>query len=420
MMQNKEAYNSVIRARTSLILKHPFFASLALRLTVQEDESCHTAWTDGEVFAYNPDYISILSQDKLEGLAAHVVMHPACNHHKRRQMRDPKLWNRACDYAINWILLDAGLILPDGHLYLEEYRNRSAESVYEILYRENGGDDSEGEASEEDGQNSEEEEQDEQKENKEEVTGEQGDDGEETPPSLNDPGLSGEIRDVRDGALGKDDSSNETDWDEALVQAAHNAREIGKLPAGLARLLDNTINPKLNWQELLARFIERSARSDYSWLTPNRRYIHQNIYFPSLSNSELSQIVIGIDTSGSITSYELNRFAAEISGIMEQYPASIHLIYCDTKVQDYQLFERSDLPVTINPKGGGGTDYRPVFELIGHEALDPACLIYLTDMECINFPTSEPDYPVLWVKSGTSPRRPPFGEVLLMEKNSEN
>ncbi|MBL4902077.1 MAG: hypothetical protein JKY62_05445 [Desulfocapsa sp.] len=128
-MQNHNAYKSVIRARTSLLLNHPFFASLALRLTVQEDTSCQTAWTDGNVFAYNPDYINILSQAKLEGLAAHLVMHPACNHHKRRQSREPKMWNRACDYAINGILLDAGFTLPDAYLYLEEYRGRSAESV---------------------------------------------------------------------------------------------------------------------------------------------------------------------------------------------------------------------------------------------------------------------------------------------------
>ena len=413
-MQDQKAYKSIIRARTSLILNHPFFASLALRLTLQEDTTCHTAWTDGKVFAYNPEYINILSQAKIEGLAAHLVMHPACNHHKRRQSRDPKMWNRACDYAINWILLDAGFTLPDAYLYLEEYRGRSAESVYQILQQGQGEKDSTEDGEQEaDGQNSEQEEEEEQVKPEQSDSDSPDDSGEEeqqTPDG--DPGLSGEIRDALDGDSGNDRPSTETDWDEAFIQAVHNAREIGKLPIGVACLIDKKINPKLNWQELLARFIERSARSDYSWLTPNRRYIHQGLYFPSLSNSELNRVVVGIDTSGSIAPDELSQFAAEISGIMEQYPASIHLIYCDIKVHDYKVFERSDLPVTINPKGGGGTDYRPVFQLIDREGLDPACLIYLTDMECISFPEFEPDYPVVWVKVGTNLREPPFGEVI--------
>jgi predicted metal-dependent peptidase len=147
-------------------------------------------------------------------------------------------------------------------------------------------------------------------------------------------------------------------------------------------------------------------------MSPNRRYIHQGIYFPSLSNSELNRIAIAVDTSGSIVPDDLSQFAAEISEIMEQYPASVHLIYCDMKVQHYQVFERSDLPMTMKPKGGGGTDYRPVFQLIDREAFNPACLVYLTDMECLSFPEFAPDYPVLWINVGTNLREPPFGEVI--------
>ncbi len=415
-MQDQKAYKSVIRARTSLLLNHPFFASLALRLTVQEDTSCQTAWTDGKVFAYNPDYINILSQAKLEGLAAHLVMHPACNHHKRRQSREPKMWNRACDYAINGILLDAGFTLPDAYLYLEEYRGRSAESVYEHLQQGQEENDSNEDEEDDNGQNSAQKEQEEQEEQnkKEQPESDSQNDGteEEQQASDGDPGQSGEVRDAISGASAVDSPSMETDWDEAFIQAVHNAREIGKLPNGIAAFIEKKINPKVNWRELLARFIERSARSDYSWMSPNRRYIHQGIYFPSLSNSELNRIAIAVDTSGSIVPDDLSQFAAEISEIMEQYPASVHLIYCDMKVQHYQVFERSDLPMTMKPKGGGGTDYRPVFQLIDREAFNPACLVYLTDMECLSFPEFAPDYPVLWINVGTNLREPPFGEVI--------
>lgn len=293
-------------------------------------------------------------------------MHPACSHHRRRHQREPKKWNQACDYAINWILLDAGMTLPDGYLYLEEYRGKSAETVYEILQQGEGDEQSgetEQDVNEED--DSAREDQEEQEEEQEETAqpGDEGDgtgeDGENELAANSDPGLSGEIRDGQEGTSAGKGTENETDWDEALIQAAINARGMGKLPAGLELFIENRLNPKLCWQELLSRFIERSARSDYSWLSPNRRYLHQGLYLPSLKNSELSEIVIAVDSSASIDPAKLSRFAAEISGIMEQYPAIVHLLYCDTRVVRYEVFQRCDLPIEINPKGGGGTDYRP-------------------------------------------------------------
>ena len=413
-MKDKKAFNKIIKARASLVIRHPFFASLALRLNVREDYSCRTAWTDGKIFAYNPHYVNILSSEKLEGMAAHVVMHPACNHHRRRQKRDHKTWNKACDYAINWILLDADLTLPDGYLYLDEYRGKTAESVYEILCQ--GKNDEEPDETRQDINEDDKPDQENSDNDAEQTAGDnEGAEPDDEPTPDGDPGLSGEIRDDPGGSGVGDGAGDEVDWDEAVIQAAVNARGMGKLPAGLELFVENKGCPRLCWQELLARFIEKSARSDYSWLTPNRRYIHLGLYFPSLKNSELNEIVIAVDTSGSITPAELAGFAAEISGIMEQYPATVHLLYCDAKVARHDTFQRCDLPIEIKPEGGGGTDYRPVFTYIDQAGITPACLLYLTDMECNRFPDSPPYYPLLWVKTGGSSREPPFGEAVLMD-----
>ncbi|PID41136.1 MAG: hypothetical protein CR981_04610 [Proteobacteria bacterium] len=407
-MKQTKAYERLLRARTSLVLKHPFFASLALRLHLREDSDCHTAWTDGRVFCYNPDYINILSEEKLEGLTAHIVMHPACGHHLRREDREPVMWNRACDYAINWLLLDAGFDLPDGYLYLEEYREVNAEKIYLKLIEELD-DEQDGEKdTTDDGEEGERDRQDDDEE-RSELQEQEGAVTEAAAAAGSDPGMAGEVRDLQHS--GKDDIS-ETDWDEALIQAAHNAREMGLLPAGLERLVENTVNPKICWETLLARFIERCARSDYTWMMPNRRYLHQDLYLPSLYNHELDHIVLAIDTSGSIDNRELNQFAAEISAVMAQYPARLYVIYCDADIQGVHILERSDLPITLEPKGGGGTDYRPVFHWVEQERISPACLIYLTDMECLQFPAAEPGYPVLWVTTGNNDQLPPFGEML--------
>ncbi len=415
-MKKPNVHTKIVKARTALVLNHPFFASLALRLTVREDLACETAWTDGRIFAYNPNYINILSSDKLLGLAAHTVMHAACNHHSRRNDRDPDLWNRACDYAINPILLEAGLTLPDGFLFDEQYRGKSADAVYESLVAQKSDHQKKKNApdqAKDDNTHTDLEEEattakaNPEKEEKKNQTSDQ------PVNATGDPGKSGEIRDMPQDAAQED--GNETDWEEALIQAATNARGMGKLPAGLDIFIRKRVNPKLCWQELLSRFIENAARSDYSWVTPNRRYVHQGLYLPSLKNSELTNIVIAVDTSGSIQATETDQFAAELSAIMENFPATLHLIYCDRAVTGYHRLERADLPVTIRPKGGGGTDFRPAFDLMEKQNIHPACFIYLTDLECKTFPTPPPTYPVLWVKTGGGTIQPPFGDILALK-----
>jgi len=396
-------------------MEHPFFASLALRLTVKEDSSCHTAWTDGNVFAYNPEYINILSPEKLMGLAAHTVMHPACSHHKRRNNRDAKIWNQACDYVINPILLDAGLVLPEGFLFDDNYCGKSADAVYEILEQGNPED------AQKDGNH--EPKEDETSDGSENSSGDQqgrvleeNQEKDSKEDKNGDPGKSGEVRDNFEQTDLEPDSDQNIDWEEALVQAAANARGMGKLPGGLDLFVENRINPKLPWQELLARFIENSARSDYSWMMPNRRYLHMDLYFPSLQNQQLCEIAVAIDTSGSIKPEELEQFGAELSAILEMNSAKIHLFYCDSAINEYQTLEKWDLPIVFQPRGGGGTDYRPVFECLNHQGIHPGCLVFLTDLECRSFPDNAPDYPVLWVRAGDSSFTPPFGDLIQMNE----
>src|SRR5277367_2237208 len=121
------------KARTSLILDHPFFGSLLFRLKGRECRSIQTMATDGVSLFYNPDFVATLNAATLAGTLAHEVMHPALHHHVRRSGRDPKLWNQACDYAINPLLVDAGLSLPDGVLIDDRFRGMSSEQIYNLL-----------------------------------------------------------------------------------------------------------------------------------------------------------------------------------------------------------------------------------------------------------------------------------------------
>ncbi len=429
------AHKKILKARTSLLLEHPFFGSLCLRMEPKVDKQCATAWTDGRTLAYNPVYVNGLSDSQVQGLMAHTVMHPACQHHKRRNGRNEKLWNVACDHSINWILIDAGIELPPKYLDDPAYHGLSADEIYselttfraqedrpalsdkqgesegEVEWDGLAGDTGDGQDVDENGNNAAGD-ADGEAEVDEMSDGDDG--GEAGSEQSGDPGGSGEVRDAEDGNQGgsSDESGTDEQWELALAQAAQQARELGELPGGLERLVKEVLSPKMDWRELLERFISDRARDDYSWTPPNKRFVHLDVVLPSLSHQKLPEVVLAIDTSGSVTEPEMDQFAAEVSGILEAFDTTIHIVYCDSNVTGSDSFARQDLPLELKPVGGGGTDYRPVFSWIQEQSVDPACLVYLTDMECIYFPENEPEYPVLWAQIGEGGRIPPFGDVL--------
>ena len=122
-------------ARATLVLDHPFFGSLALRMNLEEETRgrTQTMATDGRSIFYDPKFVKGCSDLELVGLLAHEVMHPAMQHHTRRGDRDPRLWNDAADYAINPILTEAGFVLPGGALTSFQYRGMTAEQIYDDL-----------------------------------------------------------------------------------------------------------------------------------------------------------------------------------------------------------------------------------------------------------------------------------------------
>jgi predicted metal-dependent peptidase len=435
-----EAREKMARARSELVLDHPFFAHLALRLTLREDPSCASAWTDGRTLAYNPGYVRGLPSAKVKGMQCHEVLHLACAHHVRRAGRDKALWNRACDLAINPLLLEAGLELPSGYLHDPDFEGRSAEAIYAALLevdrerresfsgKQGPGepDDAEGEARAAEGGESAEPESpsDEISENPPDAEGRapgSGADGGETAEDEAgaDPGMSGEVRDAPADHGGQDTETDlaleEQSWKEALARAAHRQREAGELPAGLARLVGACGSRALPWRELLRRFVERAVKNDYSWIRPDRRHIHAGLHLPGLDGREPALLAVGLDTSGSIDERDLARFGAELSALVEELDAQVLLLACDAALHSETLLTRADLPLALSPGGGGGTDYRPVFQRLEHGPA-PTCLVYLTDLNCDRFPP-EPAYPVLWACTEPGFAPPPFGEVVAMERH---
>jgi len=378
------------KARTTLLLDHPFFGTLLFRLKRQETRSVKTMATDGVSLFYNPDFVATLSTPELAGTLAHEVMHPALQHHLRRGNRSLHRWNYACDYAINPLLVDAGLTLPKGVLLEDRFRGMSAERIYNLLEEEeeSGGGDQQS-CRQSDRRN-----------------------GEVTAPETE--GGIGQVLDapVAEETNGKDRDEQARDWQVAVNQAETISKIAGKLPAGVVRSLASAAEAQVDWRELLRRAWTETTPSDYSWTRPNRRHIWQGLYLPGIRKEGVGEVVIFVDCSGSINTRHLSLFQAEIRSILDgQRPERVYVVYFDACVHKVDVYEAGQ-PIQLAPVGGGGTDFRPCFAWVEENGLRPQLLVFLTDLYG-TLPDCAPAVPVLWASTGA--RSASFGQVVPMQ-----
>ena len=385
------------KAKVSLILSEPFFGTLLLKLKYLEDYTQPTAWTDGTRLGYNPKYIASLEFDLVKSLLAHEVMHCVCAHQSRRNGRKPKKWNYAADYVVNDILKEAGFKISEDWLISSTYKNMSTEQVFSALPDPppSGG---KGKGGKEGGKGG--------------GSPGEGDDYPQMPGEVRDaPAKEGSQQSASEAA-----AQSEIGWIVAGQQAAKIAKACGKLPGALGHLIESLTAPQISWREELRDFITEKVANDYSWQMPNKRYIHTGIYLPSISDRyEPAKAMCYVDASGSVGEKELEVFAAEMTGILEEFP-NIELTcrYFDTSVKDDTLiFGGDDLPLKLDLKHiGGGTDFRPIVEdVLNFE--EPKFLVVFTDL-CGNFPDIPPSYPVLWV-STFKHAAAPFGRTVYVE-----
>ena len=386
-------------ARTRLILEKPFLGSLVMHLPLQAANAkwCKTTATDAKNFYYNPDYIGRLSLEQTQFVLAHEAMHCALSHFARRNHRQKHRWDVACDYAVNMILDDERMHGPEHALLNAAYRGLTAEEIYPVLHEDPPEEtldqhlfDPASDAQGGEGQ-----------------TRDAGD------------GQGGSSRDEREGGGGQpqaagapedaapsDSGRLDEQWKSRLAAAAQSARQAGRLSPSLMRLVDHLLAPQLPWRALLARYMTSAARDDYSWKQPSRR--ESAALMPRLSSQSVD-VIVALDTSGSVREEELRAFLAEIDALKGQVRAAITLHACDERLDaqgpwHFAAWEPVRLPESLH--GGGGTDFRPLFEWVEQEHLRPDLLLYFTDAQG-RFPPSEPPYPVVWLVKGKA--GVPFG-----------
>lgn len=405
----------LMAAKTAMLLHVPFFASLLLDMMILKvgkfdifPPGNATAATDGKHIWIDEDFMKTLSLPEIVFLICHEVGHAMWGHMSRGKKYldvgfegrpfSPMLWNVAGDFIINDMLVQAKIgTMPSCGLHDTNIAGQSdlLDDVYRKL-EQRCKNNSKGGGMKGDGK------------------GGGGYDDKGNPVDSN-----GNPMKTIDHHVLTPSKVGETEWKRACKTAATAAKAMGKLPGSLERYVDQLLNPKVPWQEKLRYHVTRAVSKDATtWARPHRRrLVNQGIVMPSYTGFSAGEVVVAVDTSGSISEKELTVFLTELQSILDVCkPERTWILAIDAQVHDVTEIESGDSLVDNVPplRGGGGTAFEPAFNWVEEESKTPTALIYFTDMYG-SFPNQAPMYPVIWC--ATSDHEAPWGEVIQLDLN---
>ena len=391
--QKRKVEELLAQDRQKLLMKMPFVGALLMRLDLVpvRDERLATAATDGDRIYVDIDFYMKLKSEERLFVLAHEAWHCALIHFMRRQNRDKERFNIAADLEIHFILTDEGLKPPFVLPHNPNWKGLSAEEIYERLPKVAGKPVKGGQL--ENGKES------------ANIKGQASGQGFDKHLEKNDDG--GETDEEPESGKGRDPDYSpevkpgaEERCRERLTAAVQQyERTRGTLPAGIAGLVQAVLKPEIDWKELLAQFVTNCYGGSRRWLPPARRHVWKGLYLQS-QRTERLRAIVAIDTSGS-TRGDLPRFFSELVALLNSFGSyELTVIQCDAEIGKVETFDDCNM---LDPDkkwevtGGGGTDFRPVFDYIEeHSELDPNLLIFFTDGYG-GYPERPPPYPVMWL-----------------------
>lgn len=429
----KDFTGRLLLSRMRVLNSHPFFGLLLMHMHYSVDESVETLYTDGLRIVFGTGFLNSLSENELDFVMMHEIMHVALRHCVRGSVyEDRERFDTACDIIVNSnILLENGMALssisidgygpsihtaPDGR----EGHEFTVEQLYRMLPMSLSAEDAHDAGAETDDASA----RDVQNRGSRVLR------------------LRDNCRGQRAGDLGSSSSGFRDDhshWRNAEsdstfkdvwaknIRDAGNAIEVrertlsrGILPAFAKRLLKELRSPQTDWRQILEEFIQQDV-GDYSFSPPDRRMDDSPFFLPAFNETEGTtdnprNILFMIDTSGSISDEMMTAAYSEVKGAIDQFAGTLEgwLGFFDADIVEPLRFKDVDEFLRIEPVGGGGTDFQIIFEYVAEhmkEEDEPACIIILTDGYA-PFPEEQlaNGIPVLWLINNDDVN-PPWGKV---------
>lgn len=181
----------------------------------------------------------------------------------------------------------------------------------------------------------------------------------------------------------------------------------GTIPAEFKEYIDSLFVQKpavFNWKayfrRLLGIAIDTAVKPTRK--RPSKRFEDA----PGLRHKQKHSILVGIDTSGSVSEQELLDFFSEINHVYKT-GANVDIVECDAAIHRiYPYKGKFDGSIT----GRGGTSFDPVIEYYNQHQKQYSTLVYFTDGECcIN---TKPKKNMIWVITSNGYRQDYPGKAL--------
>ena len=363
------------------------------------EDSKITAYTDGYNKRYGRAFLAEMCKEDAEvnALILHENLHIVLRHHiygKDMFMENKELANYAADYVVNGIIMaikDKKLVkLPDGGLYDPRFENMNMRQVYNILKdeQEKGG-------------------------------------GGGKPDPNGDPSNGsggGEYQFDEHDFNGEMTDEEAKEMDNKIDRAIREGAILaGRLGVDLPRAITEMLEPQIDWRREFADYVSAACKGkdEYTWRKFNRRMLPNDLFLPTVEDETIGEIVVPIDTSGSIGQKELNEFASELVSIAELVqPEAIRILWWDTKVHGEQLFtdNYAQIGSMLKPQGGGGTRVSCVSEYINKKKIKAECVVVFTDGYLENDVVWNIDSPTLWLVTENKHWTPPTGKMVFVNK----
>lgn len=379
-------YQKIVEeAMVDLCLDFEIIGYMALNIggvKVVGNEHPAVGWTDYKSICVNAPYADSynLTKEHIKFLIAHEVFHILILTRSRRDGRDPELWNQASDFAINQLLIEdeevingkvVGQFIEFG-CYDKKYRCMSAEEIYKILEQEQnqmkqmmgqGGQSDSGQESQ---------------------SGQGEGEGEESQGN----GQGGGFK--LDEHLDTEDPKVQEDLREATLrvqQILDQAAAQGKLSSGMKRLINSLPKVKENWRHNLEKYIKSFKKAESTWKRPNKRYSAAGFYLPTRYDTPELNVVVGIDTSGSIDGDMLAKFYGHLIKIMKSFKTFKVQVFCWSTVAHQDTYRELNEKnyQTFNPledgyiQSYGGTIAQSAFDYVKTLKDKPDVFIMFTD-----------------------------------------
>lgn len=402
------------------LMQHPMTALYSQIIASGKNEvkdGQFTAYTDGINKVYSREYVAEYDNEaKLRGLILHENLHVALKQIPRhRDLRhDHKMLNFAMDFVVNDVIKNTEgttgytkepiVLLPDGALYHPMFHNWSVRKVYDYL-----------------------------KKRKDELDKADQDGNEPQPcPQQNNSSTNGEDpseTDIDNALRNMDKMFDDHVFTEVEEMDAEELKKLedsidkalrqggmlaGRMGATIPRVIGDLLETKVDWREVFREFVQSAMRGkdEYTWRKMSKAYLANNMYLPSMHSETMGEVVVAIDTSGSINNEQISEFASELASICETCnPDKVRVLWWDTQVHGEQVFEGnySDIAKMLKPKGGGGTHVGCVSDYIIKSSIKAEVLVVFTDGYVESEPKWEIDLPTMWFVTQNSSFTPPAG-----------